>query len=103
MAFFDIQDKFINNTALIDDLDRHYTYGQMYALGSEILKDTKSRRVLMLLCDNSIESISTYLAALQRGIIPLMVNSSMPEDLLFAIFEKYGLTSLPKPHFKDVR
>lgn len=89
MAFFDIQDKFINNTALIDDLDRHYTYGQMYALGSEILKDTKSRRVLMLLCDNSIESISTYLAALQRGIIPLMVNSSMPEDLLFAIFEKY--------------
>ncbi len=89
MAFFDIHDKFINNTALIDDLDRHYTYGQMYALGSQILKGTKSRRVLLLLCDNSIESISTYLAALRKGIIPLMVSSSTTENLLFTIYEKY--------------
>ncbi len=89
MAFFDNNELFKNNTALIDDLDRHYTYGQMYDLGSQILNGTKARRVLMLLCDNSMESISTYLAALQKGIIPLMVNSSMPEDLLFSIYDKY--------------
>lgn len=89
MAFFELHDKFINNTALVDDLDRHYTYGKMYALGGQILKDAKPRRVLMLLCDNSIESISTYLAALQKGIIPLMVSSSIQEDLLFSIYEKY--------------
>lgn len=89
MAFFDIHDKYKNNTALIDDLDRHYTYGQMYALGGQILKGTKSRRVLLLLCDNSIESISTYLAALRKGIIPLMVSSSTRENLLFTIYEKY--------------
>lgn len=89
MAFFELHDKFINNTALVDDLDRHYTYGQMYALGGQILKDAKPRRVLMLLCDNSIESISTYLAALQKGIIPLMVSSSIQKDLLFSIYEKY--------------
>ena len=87
MAFFELHDKFINNTALVDDLDRHYTYGQMYALGGQILKDAKPRRVLMLLCDNSIESISTYLAALQKGIIPLMVSSSIQKDLLFSIYE----------------
>lgn len=89
MAFFDIHDEFKNNTALIDDLGRCYTYEQMYTLGSQMLKNTQARRIMMLLCDNSIESISIYLAALQKGIIPLMVNSSMPENLLFTIYEKY--------------
>lgn len=89
MAFYDICDKYKNNTALIDDLGRYFTYGQMYALGSQILKDTKPRRVLMLLCENSVESVSTYLTALQKGIIPLMVSSSIQEDLLFTIYEKY--------------
>lgn len=90
MAFYDILNEFKNNTALIDDRDqRRYTYGQIYALGDQILNGIKARCVLMLLCDNTIESISAYLAALQKGVIPLMVNSSMPEDLLFAIYEKY--------------
>lgn len=89
MAFFDMYEKFSNNTALIDDCNRRYTYRQMYDLGGRILNGIKSRHVLMLLCDNSIEAISTYLTALQRGIIPLMVSSSIPKELLLAIYEKY--------------
>lgn len=89
MAFYDISDTFKNNIALIDENDQRYTYKQMTILGEQILEGTEKRRILMLLCDNSIESISTYLGALQKGIIPLMVNSATPDDLLLAIYDKY--------------
>lgn len=89
MAFYDRNYVFEDNTALVDENGQSYTYGQMFALGSQILDGTEPRQVLMLLCDNSVEAISTYVSALQRGVIPLMVNSAMSDELLLAIYNKY--------------
>lgn len=87
-----MNDVFQDNIALVDENDQSYTYGQMFAMGNQILDGTESRQVLMLLCDNSVEAISTYVSALQRGIIPLMVNSAMSDELLLAIYNKYKPT-----------
>ena len=89
MAFYDIRNRSENNIALIDENNQHYTYRQIAALGAQILDGVEKRRVLMLLCDNSIEAVSTYIHALQKGIIPLMVNSAVSEELLQVIYEKY--------------
>lgn len=89
MAFYDMNHVFEDNIALVDENGQSYTYGQMFALGGRILDGAKRRQILMLLCDNSVEAISTYVSALQRGIIPLMVNSAMSDELLLAIYNKY--------------
>lgn len=89
MAFYDRNPSFLDNTALIDENSKKYTYAQIFTLGNQILEKAQPRQILMLLCDNSVEAISTYVCALQKGIIPLMVNSSMSPELLLSIYDKY--------------
>ncbi len=89
MAFYDRDHVSENNIALIDENNQSYTYGQMSALGDQILSGVGKRQILMFLCENSVEAVSTYIGALERGVIPLMVNSAMSDELLLAIYEKY--------------
>lgn len=53
----------------------------------------ESRKLAFLICENSIESVLGYLACLRTGVIPLMIGSSIDEDLLLNLIDTY------KPNF----
>ena len=89
MGFYNYNRAFENNTALIDENGRHYTYREISGLGRQILEKVGERQVLLLLCDNSVEAVTVYISALQKGVVPLMVNAAMQKDLLLTIFHEY--------------
>ncbi len=77
-------------TALIDEFGNQMTYD---VLDSEafILSERIGHRCLVFaLCRNEIGSVLGYTAFINNGIVPIMVNSHLEENLLHNLLETYS-------------
>ncbi len=50
----------------------------------------KKRELVFFLCNNTIDSISLYVSFINKGIVPILINSDLEESLLREIVEKYN-------------
>ncbi len=77
------------NTALLDDQGNALSYGEL-ARECHILSDAAGKRCLVFcLCENSIGSILGYVAFLDSGIVPVLLNRHLDRELLGGLLQAY--------------
>lgn len=78
-----------DNVALIDDDNNRVTYKNIIDFCHEYNKTVKKRSLLFLLCENTVGAVMNYIACLENGIIPLLLNALIDEELLEELYQKY--------------
>jgi long-chain acyl-CoA synthetase len=91
-SFFNNLEYFSNST-VFSTKSEQITYDDLLNDIESFSIHFKSRKLAFLICENSIESILGYLSCLRKGVIPLMIGSSIDEDLILNLIDTY------KPNF----
>lgn len=96
-------EQFANKTAIIDEFGNSLSYGQLNQEAKEFANKTGKRCLVFCLCRNEIGSILGYTAFLNNGIVPVMINSHLEENLLKNLFETYqpSFIWLPKDQLTE--
>lgn len=82
-------EKYKDNSAVIDEYDNEMTYGELEKQ-ADILADKVGKRCLVFsLCHNALGSLLGYIAFLNNGIVPVMVNAHLEELLLENLLDTY--------------
>lgn len=87
--FLEIDKHEKEKTAFIDDDQNRVTYEEVFMFCCEYTKKVKKRSLLFLLCRNTAGAVLNYLACLENGIVPLLLNASIDEELLEELCQKY--------------
>ncbi len=92
--FWNFENIDLNSTALIDDsTGEEISYNRLLSLCDKISEKIKhdSKKLIFSYCDNSVDSVIFYLAALRSGNAVFLANSRMDSEL------KKNLIDLYKP------
>ena len=84
---FDLK-KFGGNIAVISETDVR-TYDQLSEAANEIADAVGERCLVFLFCTNSMPSIAGYVGFLNRGIVPLMLDSDLNAELVSNLLKLY--------------
>ena len=82
-------DCFKNNIAAIDEFGNQITYGVLNKNADELAQTIGNRCLVFSLCRNEIGSILGYVSFLNNGIVPVMLNSHLDEELLNDLLKIY--------------
>lgn len=87
-----------DNIALKDEYGNALTYGQLSS-ESKILAEIIGKRVLVFsLCRNEIGSVLGYVGFINNGIVPVLLNSHLEENLLANLLATYEPSFLWVPN-----
>ncbi|MBO5388806.1 MAG: AMP-binding protein [Lachnospiraceae bacterium] len=89
MNFYTDLDKYGKNVAVITDKGEQLTYDAFLFDCDNLVSSLTSRRLLFLVCNNSLDSLVAYVGALRKSIVPVMINSSIDGDLYRHLYEQY--------------
>jgi acyl-CoA synthetase (AMP-forming)/AMP-acid ligase II len=89
--------KFADNTAFIDEIERRYSYSFLQNEGEKLAARIGGRKLVFCLCSNTIGSALGYTAFLNNRIVPLMLDAGLNNDSLSALIEKYKPDYIWKP------
>lgn len=92
-------DKFEKNIVLCTD-SREITYRELQEKSNQIAEAIGHRCQVFLLCSNVPASIFGYVGMLNHGIVPVMLDSDLDEDLVQHLIEVYGPRFLWLPREK---
>ena len=79
-----------NNVALINELGEVTLYSDLFYKREELSKYFKNRSVTLLLTNNSIDSVIIYLSLLQSGSVPILIDSSLSNQLIQGLIKSYN-------------
>lgn len=82
-----------DNIALIDENGIQLTYDRLIVESGNLADAVGRRCLVFILCENNIGSLLGYVAFLNHGIVPVMLNSHLERGLLDNLFRDY------KPEF----
>ena len=82
-------DKFEDSVALIDENGGRISYGMLESSSEELYSKIGRRCLVFLLCNNEIGSIVGYVAFVNNGIVPVLLNSHLEKELLAKLLEAY--------------
>ncbi|MCR4691492.1 MAG: AMP-binding protein [Lachnospiraceae bacterium] len=82
-------DAFKENIAMIDDRGESVTYGELNEGADRLVKAAGERCIVFCLCRNEIGSAFGYISFVNNGIVPVMLNSHLDEELLKTLMEAY--------------
>lgn len=91
-SFFDDLECF-GNATVFSTKSEEINYERLLKDVEECSRHFKRRNLAFLLCENSIESVVGYLSCLRSGVVPLLISSSLDEELILELFNSY------KPNF----
>lgn len=80
--------KYGNKIALISN-DQSITYTKLGEYSEYFLRNFSSRSLVFLLCSNTIESVTGYVGCLNHGMVPVMIDSNLDDELLLGLADKY--------------
>lgn len=81
--------RFAKNTAIVDEEGTEIQYGELDRVGNEIAKIIDKRCLVFALCENSVGSVIGYTAFVNHGIVPVLLNSHLEEELLENLLNSY--------------
>lgn len=87
--FLDLDKKDSTKVAVIDDSGEQLTYGDLCVFSQEFKKHLPERSLIFLLSENRNGSLLGYLAALNNGIVPLILSARTEESLYATLFGLY--------------
>lgn len=78
-----------SKTAVISDDGRVVSYAELKQMTDEWAAKVPSRSLVFLLVGNNLDSLVAYVACLNHGIVPLMLDAKIDEQLLQRFIEVY--------------
>jgi long-chain acyl-CoA synthetase len=93
MKLFQNFKKFKNQTALINDDGKKFSYGKIIDYSKKISKTVKPRSLVLLITENSISSIVSYISLIKNDCVVIILDVKTPTNNVLELFEKY------KPNF----
>ena len=78
-----------DGTAVVADDDRIVSYAELKQLTDEWAAKVPSRSLVFLLVGNNLDSLIAYVACLNHGIVPLMLDAHIDKQLLRRFVEIY--------------
>lgn len=82
-------EKYSDNIALIADTGSIVTYSMLNILQENFSNNLKARSLILIVCTNTLESITAYISSLLNKLIPLLCDCSMKIDMLSSIIAEY--------------
>jgi len=74
---------------IIEEGGECHIVGNLLNLGDNLFANIPSRSLVLLFCQNQYESVFFYVNAFQRGVVPILIDSSVDITLLFKIINEY--------------
>ena len=81
--------KYGNNIALYSD-EQEITYSELNAVTEQIAQQFQGRTLIFILASNTKGSLAGYVAAINSGVVPLMLDKDMDSQLLINLAEIYN-------------
>lgn len=81
--------RFGEKIAIIDSNGRQVTYNELANLGDDLVCDIEPRSLIFIMCKNEIDSVVGYTAAIEHGIVPLLIKADIDEELKQNLLETY--------------
>ncbi len=81
--------KYSDNTAFVDEYGTTLTYGELKRVSDEICSGLRTRSLVFCFCRNVIGSAIGYVAFLNHGIVPVMLNSQLEAEFRDGLLDKY--------------
>ena len=82
-------EKFRTNIALLDEFGGHLSYGQLEAESDALAEKVGYRCLTFILCKNALGSVIGYTAFIRHGIVPVLLNSHLDDELLEVLLDEY--------------
>lgn len=82
-------EQYRDRAALTDEYGRELSYGQLEAESCKLAEAVGGRRLVFCLCRNETGSILGYVSFINHGIVPVLLNSHLEEDLLQNLLAAY--------------
>jgi acyl-coenzyme A synthetase/AMP-(fatty) acid ligase len=89
MGYYDTYEKFGDKIAFLDDRGQQITYKELAQYSEEVGKVLQTRKMAFCLCENSVGSAVGYLTFLRNGVVPLMLDRKIDEELLAHLLTVY--------------
>lgn len=81
--------KFKDNKAIIDEHGNQLTYGELDEKANKLFGSIGRRCLAVCLCRNEIGSILGYVGFINNGVVPVLLNSHLEEELLRNLLNAY--------------
>tara|TARA_B100000795_G_scaffold59131_1_gene39364 strand:- start:1109 stop:2512 length:1404 start_codon:yes stop_codon:yes gene_type:complete len=94
---FDFLEKYNDTTALIISDGTEITYKNLIKIADNFGKKIPSRQVVLLICENSICSIASYLGFIRSGVVPLLVDNKLSKESINYLCENFGISYICTP------
>lgn len=89
MAYYDDLAKYGSRVAILDDKNQSMTYGGLDAFCLEMGEVLKNRTLVFSFCENSLGSISGYVAFLYNQVVPVLLDKHIEKELRSNLMEIY--------------
>lgn len=99
--FLDIDKKASNSTAALSDTGDIITYGELVQGACDIRELIGTRKLVFILCHNSIASLWGYVSMMASENVPLLLSAELDMELLTYLIETYKPNYIWAP--KDIR
>ncbi len=82
-------EQFKGNTAIVDEFGKNLSYGLLKEESDELAEAVGERCLVFCLCRNEIGSIMGYVSFINNGIVPVLLNAHLEEELLNNLLKTY--------------
>ena len=86
--FFDL--KVFGGASALMMQNEVWTYSKLFEISEEIAEMIPPRSLVFLVCSNTPVSIAAYVGFINHGIVPVMVDRDLDEDLFRSLLEQYA-------------
>lgn len=86
---FDQLEKYGEATALIEESGKEWSFAQLVAEADNMAGFMEKRGVAFLLCRNCASAVTAYVGALRHGVVPLLLNGEIQDELLAQLLTTY--------------
>ena len=87
--FWDLLDSFGDVRAVCSPSGLKLTYSQLAQRADDLLSGIESQTLVVIECDNHPDCLAAYLGCLRRGVVPLLVDSSLNPPLRDSLYNKF--------------
>jgi len=82
-------EKFGSNTAIIDEFGNKLSYDHLKAASDRLSEIIEGRCLVFCLCRNETGSVLGYVSFMNHGIVPVLLNAHLEEELLENLLNTY--------------
>ena len=94
---FNCLEKYNDMTAIIDSDGTRMTYEHLIRLADKFGGKIPSRQVVLMICENNIYSIASYIGFIRNGVVPLLVDYKLSQESINIICETYDISYICSP------